>query len=165
MQTLSITPEKLLTVLLGKPVDIIIDYTGLLLLAAEKNDKGNLPSEMAGGIVYYENKKITFVALVHPFKIAKKSGLFNTPDAKIHREPYNWFGPQSLVIEKKLSDFAKNYDGPLTKTGEIPRGLIPNNIAEPVILSDRYWLDYTKFINDRDGIFASQIKPLFKSLN
>ncbi|CAM3128722.1 hypothetical protein [Leuconostoc rapi] len=162
MQTLSIPPEKLLTVLLGKPIDIAVDYTGLLLLAAEKNTKNNLPSEMAGGIVYYDHQKITFVSLVHPFTIPTKSGIFTTLDTKIHREPYNWFGPQSLIIEKKLADFSKNYDGPLTETGDIPRALIPNNIAEPVILSDRYWLDYTTFVNDPDGLFASQIKPLFR---
>lgn len=162
MQTLSISPEKLLTVLIGKPIDIAIDYTGLLLLAAEKNTKNNLPSEMAGAIVYYDHQAITFVSLVHPISIPTKLGLFTTIDTKIHREPYNWFGPQSLVIEKKLADFSKNYNGPLTETGDIPRGLIPNNIAEPAILSDRYWLDYTKFVNDPSGLFASQIKPLFK---
>ncbi|WP_220739992.1 hypothetical protein [Leuconostoc miyukkimchii] len=161
MKTLSISPEKLLTILLGKSVDLEINYSGLLLLAAEKNIKPNLPSEMAGGIVYVNNNQMTFVSLVHPFKIPTQYTLFSTDDSKIHREPYNWFGPQSIVIEKKLHDFSDQYDGPLTEQGNIPRKLIPDNIAEPVILSDNYWHDYTKFITDPDGSFAKQIKPLF----
>ncbi|WP_294974604.1 hypothetical protein [uncultured Leuconostoc sp.] len=162
MKTLSIAPEQLLTILLGKPVALEIDYTGLLLLAAEKNKHINLPSEMAGGIVYIDNRQITFVSLVHPFKVSTHFDIFKTDDSLIHREPYNWFGPQSLVIEKKLKDFSMTYDGPLNKGGNIPRGFIPDNIAEPVILSDKYWQDYTTFVNDPDHSFAEKIKPMFK---
>lgn len=162
MQTLSTSPEKLLTILLGQPATLNIDYTGLLLLVAEKNEQLHLPSEMAGCIIYFDKNQITFVSLVHPFTVCTQPGIFQTDDSQIHREPYNWFGPQSLVIEKKLQDFSKNYDGPLTNNGDIPRSLIPDNIAEPVILSDNYWYDYTKFVNDPDNSFAAKINPMFK---
>jgi hypothetical protein len=55
-----------------------------------------------------------------------------------------------------------SYDGPLNSDGNIPREFIPDNIAEPVILSDKYWQDYTQFVNDPDHSFAAQIKPMFK---
>lgn len=161
MKTFSISPEKLLTILLGQPVDLNLDYTGLLLLAAEKNTKYHLPSEMAGSIIYIENHHNTFVSLVHPFNVPTQNQLFDVDDNLIHREPYNWFGPQSVVIEKKMQDFAAQYDGPTTENGAIPRHFIPDNIAEPVILSDNYWQDYAKFVNDTDGRFASELKPMF----
>ena len=162
MKTLSIAPEQLLTILLGQPVTLRLDYTGLLLLAAEKNKQRNLPSEMAACIIYIDNRQITFVSLVHPFKVHSHFDMCQTDDNHIHREPYNWFGPQSLVIEKKLKDFSMSYDGPLNSDGNIPREFIPDNIAEPVRLSDKYWQDYTQFVNDPDHSFAAQIKPMFK---
>jgi len=161
MKTYSISPEHLLKIFLGQPDKLDIDDTGLVLLAANKNDQPNLPSEMAGGIVYLENHQPTLVSLVHPFAVPEQAGVFETDDHLIHREPINWFGPQAIVVEKKLQDFAKQYDGPRTDNGQIPRAYIPDKIAEPAILSDRYWQDYAKFVNDPDGQFQAQIKPLF----
>lgn len=161
MQTLSITPENLLKVFLGQPVAIETDHTGLLLLAAKRHDQPRLPTQMAGGIVYIEKQHPTLVALVHPFAVPENNGLFETDDHLIHREPFNWFGPQALVIEKKLQDFSNQYDGPRTATGQVPRAYIPDEIAEPVILSDHYWAAYASFVNDPDRQFRAQIKPLF----
>lgn len=61
-----------------------------------------------------------------------------------------------------MQDFINSYDGPVTEDGAIPRQYIPDNIAEPIILSDKYWQDYASFVNDPDGNFAKQIKPIFK---
>ncbi|GMA69240.1 hypothetical protein GCM10025879_04860 [Leuconostoc litchii] len=162
MKSLSISPEKLLTLIIGKPINLETSFRGQLLLSSIKNQETNLPSEMAGAIAEIDhNGQVNFVSLVHPFAINHHETLFDIEDNRIHREPYNWFGPQALVIEKKMKDFAHHYDGPVTDDGAIPRQYIPDNIAEPIILSDKYWQDYAQFVNDPDGSFAKQIKPMF----
>lgn len=162
MQTISISAEQLISILIGQHTTIQFPATGLLLLATEKHQTNHLPSEMAGCIVYVDEKNnLTLVSLVHPFKIPEQKGLFTTDDAKIHREPYNWFGPQALIIEKKLADFSKLYDGPLSKNGGIPQALIPDKILKPGLLSDLYWQEYVQYVIDPDGTFKQQIKPLF----
>ena len=161
MKAFSITPQDLLSVFLGQKTSLMIPYTGQLLIAANKNDQRHLPSEMAGAIVDIQENQLTLVSLVHPFKITSEAQLFEVDNQLIQREPVNWFGPQALVIEKKMSDFAKNYDGPRAKNGGIPRNYIPNEIAAPIILSDDYWQTYAQFVNDPDGSFAAQIKPMF----
>lgn len=161
MKTYSIQPEQLLKIFLGQADEIALADNGLLLLATKQHNQPNLPTEMAGGIIYLENHQPTLVALVHPFAVPEQTGIFDTDDQLIHREPINWFGPQALVIEKKLQDFSKAYDGPRTANGQIPRAYIPDSIAEPAILSDHYWQAYASFVNDPDGQFQAQIKPLF----
>lgn len=163
MQTLSISPQNLLTILIGQQTILPHAPSGQFLLATHKHAQLNLPSEMAGCIVYIDDQsQATLVALVHPFHVAQHDSIFDTNDRLIHREPYNWFGPQALVIEKKLNDFSKTYDGPLTEDGAIPRNYIPDNIAQPALLSDEYWNSYLPFVNDPTGSFAQQVQPLFK---
>ncbi|CAH1850029.1 hypothetical protein [Convivina praedatoris] len=161
MQAITVSPTQLLTIFLGKEVQLNQLADGLYLLAAQKNDSPQLPSEMAGAIVAITASQVTLVSLVHPFAVNDQAGIFNVDDAQIHREPYNWFGPQALVIEKKLQDFLKNYDGPRDDQQGVPRQYIPDEIARPVLLSDQYWQDYIPFVNDSDGQFAAQIKPIF----
>ena len=163
MRALSISPEKLLTMIIGQPITLDISYAGQLLLASTVHQQPNLPSEMAGALAEVSDTgQVKFITLVHPFKVINRDELFNIDESNIHREPYNWFGPQALVIEKKMQDFINSYDGPVTEDGAIPRQYIPDNIAEPIILSDKYWHDYASFVNDPDGNFAKQIKPIFK---
>ena len=85
MKTYSISPEHLLKIFLGQPDKLDIDDTGLVLLAANKNDQPNLPSEMAGGIVYLENHQPTLVSLVHPFAVPEQAGVFETDDHLKHQ--------------------------------------------------------------------------------
>lgn len=163
MRALSISPEKLLTMIIGQPITLDISYAGQLLLASTVHQQPNLPSEMAGALAEVSDTgQVKFITLVHPFKVINRDELFNIDESNIHREPYNWFGPQALVIEKKMQDFINSYDGPVTEDGAIPRQYIPDNITEPIILSDKYWQDYASFVNDPDGNFAKQIKPIFK---
>ncbi|MCT3048866.1 hypothetical protein [Leuconostoc mesenteroides] len=163
MRALSISPEKLLTMIIGQPITLDISYAGQLLLASTVHQQPNLPSEMAGALAEVSDTgQVKFITLVHPFKVINRDELFNIDESNIHREPYNWFGPQALVIEKKMQDFINSYDGPVTEDGAIPRQYIPDNIVEPIILSDKYWQDYASFVNDPDGNFAKQIKPIFK---
>lgn len=163
MRALSISPEKLLTMVIGQPITLDISYAGQLLLATTVHQQPNLPSEMAGALAEVSDTgQVKFITLVHPFKVINHDELFDINESNIHREPYNWFGPQALVIEKKMQDFITSYDGPVTEDGAIPRQYIPDNIAEPIILSDKYWQDYASFVNDPDGSFAKQIKPIFK---
>ncbi|CAK8053736.1 hypothetical protein [Eupransor demetentiae] len=165
MQAVKIAPEKILTLLLGKNPNITGLADGTYLLVADKNQGKHLPSQMAMAIAYISEAGSTLVSLVHPFALNNDEAngqVFEVDSSAIHREPYNWFGPQALVIEKKLQDFIKDYDGPRDSKGGVPRHYIPDEIAEPVILSDQYWQAYLPFVNDPDGDFAAQVQPIFK---
>lgn len=172
MRLLKISSQSLLPILIGQQQQFTThnntDYRGELMLAADHQQQLNLPNEVALAIVKLIDVtpiadqfeyKIEFVSLIHPISTTQTTAI---DDQRIHREPYNWFGPQALVIEKKMQDFINSYDGPLSENGGIPRAFIPDNIAEPIILSDKYWHDYATFVYDPDGSFAQQIQPIFK---
>lgn len=116
MRALSISPEKLLTMIIGQPITLDISYAGQLLLASTVHQQPNLPSEMAGALAEVSDTgQVKFITLVHPFKVINRDELFNIDESNIHREPYNWFGPQALVIEKKCRTSSTVMTAPLLR--------------------------------------------------
>ncbi|MDF7636808.1 hypothetical protein PT274_00830 [Leuconostocaceae bacterium ESL0958] len=164
MKAINIPAQDLMKVIAGQNVAANEQIRGEFLLVAASNDHDQLPSAMAGAIADIALGQVQLQALVHPLRIDVDQPLwtaYTVEDDFIKKERHNWFGPEALVIEKRFADFLKDYQGPRDTDGRVPASAVPKEIAEPLLLSDAYWQAYANFVNDPDGRFKAQIKPIF----
>ncbi|MBS9334571.1 hypothetical protein LQZ24_00775 [Fructobacillus sp. M1-13] len=165
MKAINIPANELVKVLCGQEVQVDPTIRGSFLLVAKENTEKGLPSAMAAAIADIAIGQVQLQKLVHPLRVS-----VDQPDWQPYQfderfltvEPHNWFGPEAIVLEKRFNDFLKHYDGELIN-GRVPQDAVPAELVKPLLIEDAYWATYAKFINDPDGEFKKNLKPIFSS--
>lgn len=164
MKAINIPSKELVKILIGQEVKVEPAIQGSFLLVAEENKENGLPSAMAAAIADIAIGQIQLQKLVHPLRVAVDQPNwvpYQFDETFLTVEPHNWFGPEAIVLEKRFQDFAKSYKGKHDENGRIPSTAVPSELAKPLLVEDSYWAAYANFVNDPDGQFKKQLRPIF----
>ncbi|MBS9336140.1 hypothetical protein [Fructobacillus papyrifericola] len=164
MKAINLPAKELVKVLVGQEVNVDPSIQGTFLLVASENQEKGLPSAMAAAVADIAIGQVQLQKLVHPLKVAVDQPdwvPYQFDESFLTVEPHNWFGPEALVLEKRFADFVKNYQGEKRPDGAIPKKAFPKELVEPLLIEDNYWAAYANFVNDPDGSFKKNLKPLF----
>ncbi|MBS9337150.1 hypothetical protein [Fructobacillus parabroussonetiae] len=164
MKAINLPAKALVKVLVGQEVQVDPSIQGTFLLVANENTEKGLPSAMAAAVADIAIGQVQLQRLVHPLRVAVDQPdwlPYQFDESFLTVEPHNWFGPEAIVLEKRFGDFAKTYKGKRSPDGRIPKEAVPKELVEPLLIEDAYWSAYAKFVNDPDGSFKQNLKPVF----